>query len=302
MIYYCIRGLCRLISFMPLSVSRFLGRRLAMIARLFPGSRKGIIVDNIKRSFNGRVGEEEAGRMGRKVFLHFGQMLFEIPYIMRINRDNLSRYVEFINEEYYYQALQKGKGVFLLTGHFGNWEWMCAAVSLRFGGLSVVARTFDSKPLDRFFSELRGRFGGEIIDKQKAMRKILKILRQKGSIGILLDQNVDWYDGVFVRFLNQWACTNKGLALMALKTGAPVVPVFSIRTPDGRYKIIFEKEIALVRTGDKNLDVEENTALFTRAIEDYIRKQPDHWFWFHRRWKTKPYCPLPDDFYFSAES
>lgn len=297
MIYYCIRGLCRLMSVVPLSLNRFLGRSLATMARLFPGSRNRIILNNIKKSFNGRIGEREARRLGRKVYLHFGQMLFEIPYIIRLNRFNLDRYIEFIHEEHYYRALEKGKGVFLLTGHFGNWEWMCAAVSLRFGGLSVVARTFDFKPLERLFGELRSRFGGEIIDKQKAMRKILKNIKQKRSVGILLDQNVDWYDGVFVRFFNQWACTNKGLALMALKTGAPVVPVFSIRTADGRYRIIFEKEIELVRTGDKTKDVEMNTALFTRAIERNIKNHPDHWFWFHRRWKTKPWCRLPEDFY-----
>ena len=297
MIYYFLRGLCHLLAFIPLSLSRFLGRGLAVIAGFIPGSRKGIIVDNIKRSFDGELKEKEAQRIGRQVFRHFGQMLFEIPYIMRIDRQNLSRYICFVHEEYYDQALKKGKGVFLLTGHYGNWEWMCAAVSLRFGGLSVIARTFDYQPLDRLFSEWRGRFGGEVIDKQKAMRKILQNIKEKRSVGVLLDQNVDWYDGVFVRFLGQWACTNKGLALMALKTGAPVVPVFSRRTRDGRYQIIFEKEINLVRTGDKTIDVEENTALFTRAIEAYVKKQPDHWFWFHRRWKTKNYCLLPEDFY-----
>jgi KDO2-lipid IV(A) lauroyltransferase len=294
MIYYALRGFCRLISMTPLSFSRVLGRSLAATARFLPGSREEIVTGNIKRGFPHQISDSGARRLSRKVYRHFGQMLFEIPYIMKLNLNNLDKFVQFVNEDYYLRALDKGKGAFLLTGHYGNWEWMCAAVSLKFGGLSVVARTFDLKPLDQFFTELRGRFGGEVIDKQKAMRRILQNIKEKRSIGILLDQNVDWYDGVFVRFLNQWACTNKGLALMALKTGTPVIPVFSMRTDDGRYRIIFEKEIDLVRTGDKTIDVEKNTALFTRAIEQYVQKRPDHWFWFHRRWKTRPTCPLPE--------
>ncbi len=83
------------------------------------------------------------------------------------------------------------------------------------------------------------------------------------------------------------------LALMAIKTGTPVIPVFSVRQSDGRYRIVFEKEITLIRTGDKTKDLEENTALFTSVIEKYVRRYPDHWFWFHRRWKTRPYQPLP---------
>ncbi|NQU16265.1 MAG: lysophospholipid acyltransferase family protein, partial [Desulfobacteraceae bacterium] len=117
------------------------------------------------------------------------------------------------------------------------------------------------------------------------------------AIGFLMDQNVDWYEGVFVRFLGRTACTNKGLALLALRTGTPVIPMFSARQEDGRYRITFGREVALVRTGDKTRDLEENTQLFSEIIETYVRKHPDQWFWFHRRWKTKSYCPLPEGYY-----
>jgi KDO2-lipid IV(A) lauroyltransferase len=144
---------------------------------------------------------------------------------------------------------------------------------------------------------LRSRFGTEIIPKQRGMRKILEALRKNKLVAILLDQNVDWYEGVFVNFLGEWACTNKGLALMALKTGTPVVPAFSVRQPDGRYHFIFEPEVELIKTGDKTRDVEDNTILFTSIIERYVKEHPDQWFWYHKRWKTKPYWPLPEDFY-----
>ena len=225
--------------------------------------------------------------------MHFGQMFFEIPHIMRLDLQNINRYIVVQGEENLRQADSKGKGVLLLTAHLGNWELMSAGGSLIFGDVAVVARRSDFVPLERIITELRTRFGTEIILARVAMRHILSALKDKRRIGILLDQNVDWYQGAFVPFFGRRACTNKGLALLALKTGAPVLPLFSARDRDGRIRVIFDQEVELLRTGDKTRDVEDNTALFTQVIEAYIRKYPDQWFWFHNRWKTKNYCPWP---------
>ena len=292
MTYRIIHITFKLLSHIPLPVGRFIGKMLGSLFFFFPLRRTRVSFDNIRNSFGHSMGMKELKRMNRQVILHFAQMLFEIPHILRMNRENLERYVNFVHVEKLNDVLKKGKGVFILTGHFGNWEIMSAAVSLRFDKLSVVARPFDFQPFDNVMNDLRSRFGTEIIPKQKAMRKLLNAIKEKRMVGILLDQNVDWYAGVFVNFLGRWACTNKGLALLALKTGAPVIPAFTVRQKDGRYRIIFGDEIRLVRTGDKTKDIEENTALFTRVIEDYVRRYPDHWFWFHMRWKTRPYCPI----------
>ena len=233
-----------------------------------------------------------------RIVAHFAQMLFEAPHILRLNRANLNRYVIFDNEDAVSQALKKGRGVFMLTGHFGNWELMSAAFALRFNVKgAVVVRPADFAPADRLLKNLRSRFGAEIIPKKRAMKKLLAAKKENKVIGILLDQNVDWYEGVFVPFLGKPACTNKGLALVALRTGSPVIPSFSVRQPDGRHRVVFGDEVPLLRTGDKIKDTEENTALFTQIIEKYVRRYPDQWFWFHKRWKTRPYCPLPEDYY-----
>jgi len=233
-----------------------------------------------------------------RIVAHFAQMLFEAPHILRLNRTNLNRYVVFDNEDALSQALKKGRGVFILTGHFGNWELMSAAIALRFDAKrGVVVRPADFAPADMLLKSLRSRFGTEIIPKKRAMKKLLAAKKENKVIGILLDQNVDWYEGVFVPFLGKSACTNKGLALVALRTGSPVIAAFSVRQPDGRYRVIFEDEVSLLRTGDKIKDTEENTALFTQIIEKYVSQYPDQWFWFHKRWKTRPYCPLPEDYY-----
>ncbi|MFC1533819.1 lysophospholipid acyltransferase family protein [Thermodesulfobacteriota bacterium] len=284
-------------SYIPLPVGRFIGRILGTLFLLAPSRRKEVSIDNIRESFGDSMGRKEIKRLNRKVVFHFAQMIFEVPHVLRMNMGNLERYITFGHEENLYKALKKGKGAFILTGHFGNWEMMSTAASLYFGNLAVVARPFDFQPLDRFMNDLRSMFGAEIIPKQKGMRRLLNANKREMVIGILLDQNVDWYEGVFVNFLGRRACANKGLALLALRTGTPVIPAFPVRQKNGRYHVSLGDEVQLIRTGDKTKDIEENTALFTGIIEDYIRRYPDHWFWFHMRWKTRPYCRLPDGFY-----
>ncbi len=299
MIYKLIHSVMLLLSVMPFHAGQFLGKLLAMAFSMIPMRRTVVSLNNIQKSFGDSIDRVEVKRLNRKVLRHFGQMLFEIPHILRLNQKNLDRYVYFLNEKNLLEALKKGRGVFVLTAHFGNWELMCAAVSLTLGNSTIIARPFDFHPLDRLMNELRSRFGTEVIPKHRAMKKIMAAIKKNKAVGILLDQNVDWYDGVFVKFFGRWACTNKGLALIAMKTGTPVIPAFPVKQKDGRYCIVFEKEVKLINTGDKTRDVEENTALFTGVIEKYIKQYPDHWFWFHRRWKTLPYCKLPDDFHTS---
>ena len=282
-----------LLSHIPLRFGQFLGKMIGLLFSMIPLKRTYVALDNIQKSLDDLEMTDGARRLNRRVLMHFGQMLFEVPHIMRLNHKNLHKYVVFDSEERLLRAMEHGNGVLGLTGHFGNWELMAAAISIHFGPGAVLVRPIDFRPMDQLIYALRSRFGAEVIAKGGAMRRVLGVLKEKKIVGILLDQNVDWYEGVFVDFLGRQACTNKGLALLALKTNAPVIPTFSVRQRDGRYRIIFENEVNLVRTGDKTRDVEDNTALFTGIIERYIRRYPDHWFWFHKRWKTKPYCLLP---------
>jgi KDO2-lipid IV(A) lauroyltransferase len=295
--YRLLRIFVRMMSRIPLPVAQFMGKMLGTLAFLVPMSRKAAALDNLIQSFGAEMPEERAKRLLRKIYVHFGQMFLEVPHVARLNPENLHRYVVFESEERFYEALKKGKGVLALTGHLGNWEMVSAVSAVRFGNTAVIARPMDFKPLERLVIDLRSRYGTEIIPKQRSMRRLLTSLRANKMIGILLDQNVDWYEGAFVNFFGRPACTNKGLALIALKTGAPVVPIFSAKAKDGRYRITVGEEVDLIRTGDKLRDVEENTALFTSVIERSIREHPDQWFWFHKRWKTKNYCPLPPGYF-----
>lgn len=296
--YAILYALVRFISLIPFHTGQVLGRRFGGgLARVLRGRTK-VSLDNLRQVFGDRMSESQLKELNAKVVIHFAQMIFEAPHILRLKQANLDDYVVFENKENFLSIMERGKGAFILTGHFGNWELMSAAISLRFAANgAVIARPIDFLPAERLMNQLRSRFGNKIIPKQRAMRRVLKAARENMAIGFLMDQNVDWYEGVFVQFLGRLACTNKGLALLAMKTGTPVIPVFSVRQGDGRYRIIFEREVDLIRTGNKIRDLEENTQLFTWIIERYVRRYPDQWFWFHRRWKTRPYCPLPEGFH-----
>jgi len=297
LVFLCLYSLTRLLSMIPFRAGQSMGR---MLGRCFGTVSKGRIrgsLNNMRAVWKNEMSEAALLDLNKQVVIHFAQMLFEVPHVLRLNRRNLNRYVTFQNEQVFLDAIGEKRGAFILAAHFGNWELMSAAVTLRFNiRAAVVVRPIDFQPADRLLEMIRSRFGTEIIPKRRAMKRLIKAMKQNQVVGILLDQNVDWYEGVFVPFLGRLACANKGLALMATRTGSPVIPCFSVRQPDGRYRIMFEPPVPLEKSGDKRRDMEKNTARFTGVIEKYVKAYPDHWFWFHRRWKTRPYCPLPADF------
>jgi KDO2-lipid IV(A) lauroyltransferase len=189
-------------------------------------------------------------------------------------------------------AHAKGKGVLVITCHMGNFEMLIPAIEGT--GLKgyAIYRKLDFEPLERLIRRLRQRFGVTMIPIRGASRKIDAVLRAGGVVGTLLDQNVDWYQGVFVDFFGRPACTNSGLAALAIRTKAPVLPMYTMRE-NREFLIEFLPEIPLEDTGDRIKDLENNTQNYTAAIEAMVRRYPDQYFWVHNRWKTKSYCMLP---------
>jgi Kdo2-lipid IVA lauroyltransferase/acyltransferase len=229
-------------------------------------------------------------KIARAAFRQLGTVLAEFPFILRLHKTNIEKFIWIEGVEHFQKAREKKRGILFLTAHFGNWEWMAASFPLLTGhSISVVFRPIDSPYLGRVVERLRTWTGNEGIPNQKGMSRILRILKKGGAVGILLDQNAAWQEGVFVKYFGEWACTNEGLALLALKTGAAVVPGFNIRQPDGRYKLVLEPEINLIRTGNKEDDIRANTEIFTGVIERYVHQYPEHWLWLHQRWKTRPW-------------
>jgi KDO2-lipid IV(A) lauroyltransferase len=155
--------------------------------------------------------------------------------------------------------------------------------------LHFLVRPIDNARVDALVNRYRCLSGNTSVGKNQSARAILKILRDGGTVGILADQNTSTEEGVFVDFFGIPACTTTGLARLALHTGAPVVPGYILWDATLRkYRLRFEPAIELVRFGDEAKDICENTARFTRVIEDFARRHPDQWLWVHPRWKTRP--------------
>jgi KDO2-lipid IV(A) lauroyltransferase len=273
----------------PLRWRVFFFERLGRFLYALDDRHRRIALRNLALAFPEK-GEKEREAIARSAFTNLGRVAAEFTFTPRLSGENIRRYVFIEGAENFERARQKGKGVLFLTAHYGNWEWMAAAFPLLTGHPSyVVFRPLDSRFLDGVVQRLRTSTGNRSIPKQKAMGQILRLLKREEHVGILLDQNMAWQEGVFVDFFGEAACTNTGMALLALKTGAAVLPAFNVRTQDGRYRVIIEPEVPLIRTGNKNTDVFQNTQLFTKIIERYIRDYPDHWLWVHQRWKTRPW-------------
>jgi len=287
----CIYGFFQLLGMLPLRVGRGLGRGLGRLAFVMSGRYRRITIQNLAGAYP-KIGSEEQNKLARKVFENLGMVLFEMAWSLRLNPRRFHRFFQVEGLDHLRNAHGKGKGVLVLTAHFGNWELLSVISAMIGYPLGVVYRPLDFQPLDRFIVNYRSRFGGRLIPKKKSFRRVLRALAGGKLVTLLMDQNVAWREGVFAQFFGHPACTNKGMALLEMKTEAPIVPVFLIRRADG-FTGRFLPEIPLIRTGDKTKDLEANTEQYNRVIESMVRAYPEQWFWVHRRWNTKPFYPWP---------
>jgi KDO2-lipid IV(A) lauroyltransferase len=216
---------------------------------------------------------------------------FDIP---SLTRDNIENLVEVQGLENCERALKKNKGLLMFGSHFGNWELSAVTVSLLLKPIAVIYRPLDNSILDKLVLQVRSATGNTPLAKERAMRPMLRTLQKNGVLGILIDQNVAWQEGIFVNFFGRLACTTDGLALLAVHTEAPVIPAYILRLDNGKYRMIIQPEMEVVRTDDPKKDVLINTQNFTKAIEDTVRQYPDQWLWVHHRWKTQ-ICQVPKE-------
>jgi len=245
-------------------------------------------LDNLKIAFGTEKDEQELRTIARQSYQHLGRSLAELARVMVSSPERIMGSVKIEGLDHFLDAQKKGRGVLYLTAHLGNWELMALAHSLQGYPINVVARPVDNPLLEDLLSRLRTRGGNRVIKKGGALREVLKLLKAGETVGFLLDQNVVADQGVFVNFFGKSACTHKTLALLALKTGAVVLPAFTFRQEGGGHRVIIEPPVLLEETGDMERDLVVNTQKFTALIESCIRRHPDQWLWVHRRWKTQP--------------
>jgi KDO2-lipid IV(A) lauroyltransferase len=279
------------IHFLARIPRRQLGRLAYPLGRIWYGLdhyHRKIAIDNMSIAFGRELAPAEIRSLARNNFIQLVRVMLEIPSLLRLSKENIDTYVEFSGRQHLEAALARGTGVLFLTAHLGNWELMALAAALKYGiPVNIMVRPLDYAPMDRVMTEIRSRTGNRVLDKDKSAVEVSTLLRENQIIGILLDQNASWFEGVYVPFFDKTACTNKGLAMFAMRYGATVVPAFNIRQKDGRYRVIIRPPLDLVRSGNVSDDIVENTRCFNKIIEDHIRLAPDNWLWVHRRWRIK---------------
>ena len=275
---------------------RFTWRLAELLGRLWfrlDTKHRLIALNNLKLAWGEERTERERINIARRNFIHLVRVVLELFYIRKVTSEEVDEFATFEGVKNLDAALEEGRGVLVMTSHFGNWELMALAYSLRYRPVSLVIRPLDIPFLDSLITKIRTRGGNQMIAKKGSVRKVLRLLAAGEVVGFLIDQNPAWEEGVFVPFFREIACTNKALSALALRTNAPVIPVYNVREANGTYRIVFEPEVVLDRSGDTRRDMEENTAKFNRIIESYIRRHPEQWFWVHQRWKTRPHQPWP---------
>jgi KDO2-lipid IV(A) lauroyltransferase len=225
----------------------------------------------------------------RKMVRNLGWMAAEFAGFPRLTKENIGKVVILEGHENFLEGQRRGNGVLYLTGHIGAWELSSFAHALYGYPLHFIARPLDNKRLDALVNQYRCSSGNQPIFKNESARVMLRILKDSGTIGILADQNTMPEEGVFVDFFGKSACATTGIARVALHTGAAVVPGYAYWDHSiQKYRLRFEPPVELVRAGDAERDVLENTQRFAKAIEEIVRRHPDQWVWVHKRWKTRP--------------
>ena len=277
----------------PRSVARRLGASVGALAYFCMGRLRRIGLRNLQIAFPEKPVAEHR-RILRGIYRSLGWQLAEFCQMPRYTLEQASEFIRYDGLENYLEAKARGRGVLVLTGHIGAWELSSFYHSLAGHPMSMVIRRLDNPQVDAMVNRIRCLHGNRVLHKDDFARGLIASMRAGETVGILMDTNMTPPQGLFVNFFGLAACTASGLARIALRTGAAVVPGFLIWHKDERrYVLHFLPALTLTNTGNAEADAQTNTQICTSALEDIIRRYPEQWLWVHRRWKTRPAGEAP---------
>jgi KDO2-lipid IV(A) lauroyltransferase len=242
---------------------------------------------NLAIAFGTDKTAEERCQIARATFRNLGQHLVDFSHARRLTLQRFTTMCHVEGLEHVEALLERGRGLLIISAHFGSWELAPAVALCLHTPLHVIVRPLDSPALQRLAEIYRQCCGYHAIAKRAALAECLKVLRRGEIVAVLMDQSSLRHESIQVEFFGTSAYTSKGPTLLALRTGCPVVSGFLMRASQGHHRLVFSQEIPVRRTGDLQQDIVENTRVFTQVIESYVRRYPDHWFWLHRRWKQR---------------
>ncbi len=290
--YIIVLVFVRIFSLIPYRLASDTGGFIGRLGWLIDSRHRLIAIKNLSRAFPD-TDRKTLTLIAKKSFENLGRSAAEFIHIANhppeavnniIHNSVLVEGSNNINN-----AIRKKQGIIYLTAHFGNWELLGIVLSVNGCPFNAIARPIDNRRIDRIITSLRSVLGANVLPKKGVLRDTLKCLKRGEGVAILLDQNTSREEGVFVNYFGQPAATNRGLALIAMKSGASIIPVFIIREDTYRHRVIYLPAIEIKRTDNLESDVITYTQKFTNIIESVVRDYPEQWFWMHRRWKTRPY-------------
>ncbi|MGI4757836.1 MAG: lysophospholipid acyltransferase family protein [Janthinobacterium lividum] len=287
--YGLLQMFLRTMRLLPRSAALSFGSQIGAVCYRFAGRLRHVGDQNLQLAFPA-LDARERDAMLRRTFANLGRLLAEFCLMSGYSADYVrSELMRYEGLENFLAAEQVGKGVLVLTGHLGAWELSSFVHSLLGHPMGMVIRRLDNPLVDRLVNGIRCLHGNRVLHKDDFARGLLHAMARGETVGILMDTNMTPPQGVFVPFFGREACTASGLARVARKTGAAVIPGFLLwESAEKRYVLHFGKALQLQHTTDAEADALANTAQFAAVTESYIRRYPDQWLWLHRRWKTQP--------------
>jgi KDO2-lipid IV(A) lauroyltransferase len=274
------------VRLLPLRVVRTLGEGLGLAFYLVDRGHRRIALANLAAAFPARTPEDREA-IAKSMFKHFGRLLLELLKYSSLSNAGKLAAVDWEGEDRVRLAYAQGKGILFCTGHFGFWEQQALAHALKFEPMAVMARPLDNPKLHDLLERIRVSDGNPVLYRRGAVRKALRLLAEGRGVGMLIDQHMTSPDAIYVDFFGRPASTTSTLAALAIRTGAPVIPLFAFPLPGGRYRMIYEPPVE--PPGEDSPDaIREFTQRCTDVLEMHVRRHPELWLWMHRRWRDTP--------------
>jgi KDO2-lipid IV(A) lauroyltransferase len=286
--YLLLRGFSLFINFLPESIALWVGRQLGALGYYLDWEHRNVALQNLRLAFGQEKAMTEIRGIAKKAFQNLAMVAIEFFRIPKMDSGTFAEKVNVQGMEIVERVSNEGKGVLLLLSHFGNWELMGWMSKVLGNPIMVIAKPIKKNwRVAQLVARVRTEAGLEVIPTEKASRKVLQALSRNRFVGILIDQRAKRSEGIWVDFFGRKAPTTPALAVLAMRTGAPVLPIFMVRKGHRHHQLSIREPLVLVDTGDIKKDVEANTRLMNETLESMIRQYPEQWFWVHRRWERK---------------
>ena len=281
--YLAVRAVQSMVRGMPLRWGAALGGGLGWLFHRWDHRRRNTAVGNVRAALPG-LADDERRAVVASAFANVGRHVIELLRFDALRVEETMARVELEGAEHVERALAAGRGAMFFTGHFGFWELHVMAHAVRFEPIVMVARTLDNPLLEAMIARMRTRVGTRVVPRRGAVRGLLRGLRERRPVGMMVDQHMQDRSAVTVEFLGRPASTTSAVAALALRTGAPVIPVFTLPRPGHRYRVVYEPPVEMPDP-ERADAVQVLTQRCTDVLESYVRRRPDLYLWMHRRWR-----------------